>query len=203
MRRLAVLALSTVLLAAPAGPGAAAEPGAADHAAQVLDLVFPAHGTAGQNDIYGYAAQVLAGLDGEWLPVTKVFLTDEIGADAADRIGGALRDFCSKPLVVTIARTGADGFAFRQGIKAADGSDQTIAIDFTAVGGSTFVQHADPVPYLAWLGIRSDLEAAKSASLLSRQGLFREVEVLRPYPDVLVLAPDRAVPEIYARCPAS
>jgi hypothetical protein len=205
MCRLAVLFIMTTLASASAWPGAAAERSTADHAAEALNLVFPMRQTPEQSDIFGYASLVLTGLDGKWLPLTILYQPSELGADAPAGIAEALTTFCSEPKVTrAIVKVGDYGFSIRRS-KASDTGVEPVAIEYTSIGGSSFASHTDASAFLASLGYKPDpdSEEIRASSVRGRQSLFRDVTVFRPYPDVLVLAPDRDVPEIYVRCPAS
>lgn len=168
--------LCLVIAALAAGSPALAQDGAPD-AATIVGIFRPLP-----------AAELTAGLAGQWVSLPIDNLADETDLDAfRDRACAA-----GPAAVRTVADAGDGAFTITQGT-----GERVVTFHLDPLGDSLFSRMFDADAFAAYLGL-------DRATPVMREGMMRnvarEVTVYRPTPDLLILAAAGRA-ELMMRCP--
>ncbi|MGF1624638.1 MAG: hypothetical protein ACFCVH_07125 [Alphaproteobacteria bacterium] len=161
--------------------------------------------TIGENYVAAHAifgqtapAEVTAGLDGAWLPLSTLAGGPGAPAVGADSIQNYVEEFCGRTLAIVarVEQLGGTGFVMTVGPE-----DRPVAFRFDWLGGSRYARSFDPAAFLAHLGLdRAEDQAAQERQANALAHTPREVDIHRTAPDILVIH-SAGQAEIYGRCP--
>ncbi len=141
------------------------------------------------------AAQVLEGLDGEWLPLSAL----ANGTPDAALVSSLVERFCNADPArgSTIAATGANSFTLTSA------GARPVAYRFDWLSGSQFSRSVDPDALFSGLGLDAmDGKAGDDARARALEQAVQTVSLYRTSPDILVVASPQQT-EILGRCPDS
>ena len=143
-----------------------------------------------------FAAKVVSAdletLEGTWLDATHLFEPDD-GIDA-----GYLAEACGSDTVrLTIQQTSPLGFATTSIHPV---TSRPLAVRYQYLGFRSFQRVTDDKELREFIGLPED--SGVMADLYASPFWSGTVELFHPAPDILVLQPTAAAPEIWFRCPA-